>query len=68
VELNRSHKRVFSCLDALITGAGRHPATMKVIRNIVNQIFMIRCDALRHEHLLVKLLLDATKKISQTIH
>lgn len=44
-----------SCLDTLITGARRHPATMKVIRNIVNEIFMIRGDTFHCEHLLVKI-------------
>lgn len=55
---------VFSCLDALVAGAGRHPPTVEVIRNIVNQIFVIRCDALRHEHLLNYFLI---KKIPHTI-
>lgn len=47
-----------SCLDTLITGARRHPPTMKVVRNIVNEIFMICCDTFHYKHLIAQIFLD----------
>lgn len=37
-------------LDTLVAGAGRHSPPVKIIRHIVNEIFMICSDTTRHKH------------------
>lgn len=37
-------------LDALIAGAGGHPAPVEVERHIVDEVLVVRRDAARHKH------------------
>lgn len=48
--VSKSTSRVYGYLDTLVTGTSRHSPAVKIIRNIVDEIFMIGSDTTCYKH------------------